>query len=180
MARKKKPHPNPEPDPELRIPKTPRMKGVPRPWESAFLAHLAQTYNVEASCKKAKISKTEAYRKRREDPKFAEDWDRAREIGAAALESEAIRRAVEGWLEPIYHDGEIVGYVRKYSDRLIEFLLRGAMPEKYRERHELSGRVDGNLTLTPGQTATLDAIYGDAAEETDGAERDGAGDPEPV
>ena len=176
MARKKKPNPDPEP---LKIPKTKRMKGVPRPWVPVFLEHLAATYNVEASCRKAKISKTVVYEKRRTDPQFAEMWDRAREIGAVALESEAIRRAVEGVLQPVYHNGAIVGYERRYSDRLIEFLLRGAMPEKYRERHELSGRVDGNLTLTPGQTAALDAIYGDAAANVDETERDGAGEPEP-
>lgn len=171
---KKKPKPDPEP---LKIPKTPRMKGVPRPWEAVFLEHLAKTYNVEASCRKAKISKSEAYRKRQNDPRFAEQWDRAREIGAAALESEAIRRAVEGVLEPVYHNGEIVGYVRKYSDRLIEFLLRGAMPEKYRERHELSGRVDGTLPISAGMKAALDAVYGDSATSEN---RDDAGDPGPI
>ena len=29
-------------------------------------------------------------------------------------------------------------YVREFSDTLLIFLLKGAMPEKYRERHEIT------------------------------------------
>lgn len=44
--------------------------------------------------------------------------------------------------------------MKKYSDTLTIFLLKGAMPEKYRER--VDTRVDGGMTLTvvtgvPGQ-----------------------------
>jgi hypothetical protein len=40
-------------------------------------------------------------------------WDEAVEVATDALEREAWRRAVEGFDEP----GEVVGYVKKYSDR---------------------------------------------------------------
>ena len=70
-------------------------------------------------------------------------------IGAEALEDEATRRAAEGVDEPVFHQGAQVGTIRKYSDTLAIFLLKGAMPEKYRDnaKLELSGRVDlGKLT----------------------------------
>ena len=31
------------------------------------------------------------------------------------------------------------GTVQKYSDNLLMFLIKGAMPEKYRERYEITG-----------------------------------------
>jgi hypothetical protein len=41
-----------------------------------------------------------------------------------ALEREAWRRAVEGFDEPVHYQGEVVGYVKKYSDRMLELLLK--------------------------------------------------------
>ena len=57
----------------------------------------------------------------------------AREEACDALEAEARRRAVEGVRKPVYYRGEIVGTVKEYSDTLLIFLMKGAMPEKYRE-----------------------------------------------
>jgi hypothetical protein len=41
------------------------------------------------------------------------------------LEAEARRRAVQGWDEPVFHQGRKVGTIRKYSDRMLEILLKG-------------------------------------------------------
>jgi hypothetical protein len=102
--------------------------------ERAFLEALADTCNVRLACAISNISRSSAYLWRKEDSGFAQRWEEAAKIGAAALEEEAIRRAHEGWLEPVYYKGEIRGEVRKYSDTLLIFLLKGAKPEKYRER----------------------------------------------
>ncbi len=158
------------------IPHTKRVKGIKRPWEDVFLEHLAFTYNVVASCKKAGVSRSAAYRKRWENERFAREWDEALEVGAVTLEAEAIRRSVEGVLEPVFYQGEVVGHIRKYSDQVLMFLLRGAMPEKYRERHELSGRVDGNLTIST--VAALDAIYGDKSDAESAETAEPASPPE--
>ena len=63
--------------------------------------------------------------------------DDAHQQGCESLEREATRRAVEGVDEPVYQKGECVGYIRKYSDVLLIFMLKGAKPEKYRERFEM-------------------------------------------
>jgi hypothetical protein len=55
------------------------------------------------------------------------------------LESEARRRAVDGVDEPVFHKGRICGTVRKYSDALLMFLLRGNAPEKYKEGVTVGG-----------------------------------------
>jgi hypothetical protein len=87
------------------------------------------------------------------------------------LETEARRRAVEGVTKPVFGSlgqgmgsGEI-GRVQEYSDTLLIFLMKGAMPEKYRERSstEISGPGGKPLeTTTTIQTVTHDDWYGNA------------------
>ena len=62
-------------------------------------------------------------------------------MGADMLEDEAVRRAKDGVERPVYQGGKLVGHVQEYSDTLLIFLLKGARPEKYRDRvqRELSG-----------------------------------------
>lgn len=91
----------------------------------------------------AGIGRQSAYDWRRDDAEFAAAWDDAVDQAADRMEREALRRAVEGVDEPVYQGGELVGYVRKYSDTLLIFLLKAARPEKYRERAEVrqTGKV---------------------------------------
>ena len=111
-----------------------------------FLEALAAVGNVTQAAKSAGLSRTIVYKRRREDEDFARDWDEAKWIGGGALEDEAIRRARDGWEVPVFHDGQKCGTVRKYSDTLLIFLLKGAMPDKYadRQKTELSN-PDGTL-----------------------------------
>ena len=57
------------------------------------------------------------------------------------MEAETIRRAVEGVEVPVYGRGpgpnagsQVVGSVTKYSDRLLELMLRARRPHKFRDR----------------------------------------------
>ena len=73
------------------------------------------------------------YDLREADGEFAEAWSRAVESGTQVLEDEARRRALDGWDDPVFQQGQLVGHVRRYSDRLLEFLLRGRRPAVYRD-----------------------------------------------
>lgn len=55
------------------------------------------------------------------------------------VDAEIRRRGIKGVKEPVYYQGEICGYVRKFSDLLLIFRAKALMPEKYRERHEVTG-----------------------------------------
>jgi hypothetical protein len=50
-----------------------------------------------------------------------------------------IERAGEGWLEDVYYQGGVCGQVRRFDSGLLQFLLRGMMPEKYGSKTEISG-----------------------------------------
>lgn len=122
----------------------------------AFCHVLADTGQVKLACKAIDVSRASAYVWRREVPEFRAAWDAAREMAAEALEDEAYRRAT-GYEEPVYNaKGELAGSITKYSDTLLIFMLKGAKPEKYRERVEMSGSVDiGSAILAArGRTAT--------------------------
>ena len=84
--------------------------------------------------------------------------DHAREEAADTLEAEARRRAIEGVEEPVFHKGERVGTVRKHSDLLLIFLLKGARPQKFRDNYQRAGTgaPDGTPRLTPINTSLPD------------------------
>ncbi len=112
-----------------------------------FLLALADTANVSAAAKKARISRRHMYRLRKDNEDLAAAWKEAIALGTAALEDEAARRAMEGTLKPVFYKGTKVGTVREYSDTLLIFLLKARDPEKYADRvkQELTGKGGGPL-----------------------------------
>ena len=60
------------------------------------------------------------------------------------MEEEARIRAMFGVKQPVFYKGEVCGSVRKYSDVLLIFLLKGLRPEVYRENRHITG--DMNVT----------------------------------
>src|SRR5574337_1699712 len=67
-------------------------------------------------------------------PDFSAAWDAALELGTDSLEDEAVRRAHEGTLKPVYQGGKKVGTIREYSDTLLIFMLKARRPERFKER----------------------------------------------
>lgn len=98
-----------------------------------FLAELKATANVSRSSDAIGINRRTAYDWRRQHPDFAAEWDEAIEVAVDDLETEARRRAYAGVDEPVFYKGEECGVIRKYSDKLLELLLKAHRPDKYRE-----------------------------------------------
>ena len=111
-----------------------------------MLAALAETGNITAAALLAKIDRTTHYAWLAKDPEYAEAVPVAFEMAADKLEEEARRRAVTGVKEPVFYQGDECGTVRKYSDTLLIFLMKGANPEKYRERFD--HRHEGEVRFT--------------------------------
>ena len=133
-----------------------RRKAAPKKepvWQKAFIAALAETGIVSHAAKAAKVDAATAYSLREVDAAFAEEWRLARESAADRMEAEALRRAVEGVDEPVFGSGGAgvgtveVGSIRRYSDTLLIFMLKGIRPDKYRERRELAGTDGGPLKV---------------------------------
>ena len=115
-----------------------RLKLTDRAKEK-FLEVVRATCNVSEAARAIGMARRSLYDARARDSEFAQLWDVAVEEASDRLEGEAWRRAVEGWDEPVFFQGKVVGAVRKYSDRMLELLLKGHRPEKYKDRHEVTG-----------------------------------------
>jgi len=115
--------------------------------QNAFLAAYAEVGNVTRAAELAKVPRSMHYEWMK-DPEYAEAFAQAEQQACDRLEQEARRRALEGVEEPVFHRGEQCGVVRKYSDTLLIFLLKGAMPHKYKER--VQNEVSGSLTIKVG------------------------------
>lgn len=84
------------------------------------------------------------WRKQDDDGHFAKAYEKAMKIAAELHEDEMYRRASEGVIEPVFQGGKLVGSIRKYSDTLLIFALKGAMPDKYGDKTKVehSGTID--------------------------------------
>lgn len=120
-----------------------------QPKKAAFLTAYVQTATISHAAKAAGIDRTTHYRWLENDAEYAKAFDAAHSDAVERLEAEAVRRAADGVDEPVFYKGEPVGYVRKYSDTLLIFLLKAANPEKYRERisAELTGKDGTPLAI---------------------------------
>lgn len=112
----------------------------------AFLAAYRQTASITKAAAAAKIDRTIHYRWLA-DANYKKAFEAAAEQAAQVLEDEAVRRATEGILEPVFYQGVKCGAVRRFSDGLLQFLLRGFRPGKY-SRTELTGAGGGPLEAT--------------------------------
>jgi hypothetical protein len=95
------------------------------------------------------------------------------ECVVAALESEAVRRALSGVPVPVFHQGRECGSTVKHSDQLLMFLLKTLRPGRY-----ASGKGSGpGAPETPNNIFALEmdlSAAGDRQEEGDaeGADAD--------
>ena len=113
---------------------------------SIFLRVLSQTANTLKAAQAAGFRSTAAInRAMKDDPIFAEAVKEAVAAGADALESEVIRRGVEGVDKDVYFKGEVVGQERVYSDGLLQTAVKAAKPEKYADRKEVKHDHTGTV-----------------------------------
>lgn len=142
-----------------------------------YLDMLAQTGNFSAAAASIDITTSTANAWRKDDGFkltlegeeyiFGDLCDEAMRIFADAVEAEVVRRAVEGYDEPIVYKGMIMSEldedsgkykpitVKKYSDRLLEVLLKGQKP-KYNGESQVqinAGEGSGVLVVPAGVDA---------------------------
>lgn len=97
-----------------------------------FLEAYTQTCTLTAAAKIAGVDRGTHYKWLKADKAYCEQFASTHETTIESLEAEARKRAFDG------------------SDVLLIFLLKGARPEKYRERYEHIGKEGGPITVTFG------------------------------
>ena len=104
-----------------------------------FLTAWADTFNLAEAAQIARVSVTNHCRWYRKNAKYALAFEKRKEIAGQYLETVAIMRAGDGWLEPVWYQGAECGTVRRFDSGLLQFLLRGLMPARYGSKTEISG-----------------------------------------
>lgn len=148
--------PKPAPKAKTRAKATPKAKPVrrgrpPKDWHDRFIDAMASMGNVGVACQIAGVDRRTVYRHRKSNAEFNQRWETAIEEACDVLEREAWRRATVGVPEPVYQRGAVVGTVTRYSDRLLEILLRANMPRKYLPKYDAP---EARITVNVGEPAT--------------------------
>lgn len=65
----------------------------------------------------------------------------AERLGAMRIQSAAIRRGVDGIMQPVFYQGDVVGWKAEYSDGLLNTLLKGRLPHIYAPDSERGQQV---------------------------------------
>lgn len=125
---------------------------VLRPGTAAVQRRVLDEYIVTGalthSCRKAGIDPKRHYEWLQFDPNYPDMFAEAHERSIENMEIEARRRAVDGTEEPVgWYHGVPGGYVKRYSDNLLIFMLKSARPDKYRERIEHMGKDGGPIEI---------------------------------
>lgn len=125
------------------------MNGVDKTLQhkKTVLTGIAQTGVIGKACELAGVARKRYYEWLESDPDFVDGKNLAFAAFGEKLESEALRRAHDGWDEPVFYRGLMQGHVHKYSDTLLIFMMKGAMPDKYRDRIEHTGANGGPILI---------------------------------
>jgi hypothetical protein len=89
-----------------------------------FCETLAETAVVTEACEAARMGISGAYAARRRDPVFAAAWDAALTTARERLADTLLARSIEGNVEQIWRDGELVGERHLIDNRLGLQILR--------------------------------------------------------
>lgn len=125
----------------------PRKDGWTPQRQLDFIRALADLGCVEQAAHAVDMSVQSCYRLRHSPgaEAFANAWDTALAHAARKLVDLAFDRAIHGSDEPVFdRDGRRVGRRMRQNDRLLMFLLRAYLPERFRHAHR-----DGRMPNEP-------------------------------
>lgn len=125
--------------------------------QATFLDELRRTGRWAHSAEAVGVHYNTVYLHRKKDPAFEAECTAALEYFRDVLVEAAVTRAVDGIEETIYNkDGEITGTRIKYSDRLLELLLKRHDP-KFRDSHQIDVKVDAQVGVLLVQAPSADS-----------------------
>lgn len=120
-----------------------------------FFEKLSQHGRITQAAREAGLQRESLYDKRERDPEFATRWANALETYADVVEAEVHRRAIEGTDKGIWHQGQLVGTERQFSDALLLALVKAKRAREFGDKSklELTGADGGAVKV---ETSPLD------------------------
>jgi len=116
--------------------------------QKAFFENYIKVGTITGAARKAGIDPTYHYKWLETDPEYPARFKMVHLQASEALVEEGRRRALEGVEEPTgWYRGEPGGFVKRYSDSLLIFMIKGAFPDIYKDRHEHTGKHGGPIEV---------------------------------
>jgi hypothetical protein len=135
-----------------------RLAGWSAERQRLFLSTLAETGSVHLSSRAARLSARGAYRLRTRSPAFAKAWDTALQLAVGRLAAIVFDRAINGRIEQVYQDGNLVAERRVPSDKLLTWLLARLDPKRFALPWEQRGDSDPQAEAVEAFPALLDMV----------------------
>lgn len=120
-----------------------------------YLILVARTGQVCASAYAVGLNKATIYRHRDAEPEFDAAVSEAQERYRDWVDAEIRRRGIEGIEEPVFYQGRVVGWVRKFSDQLALAHAKAHDP-RYREKLQVDATVNGGVMVVPASASPAD------------------------
>lgn len=117
--------------------------------KSLYCVALSRCGNHAAAASAACTTGDNARWHRKRFKEFENACLEAMELFCASLQMEAVKRARDGWDEPVFYQGEIVGTRNIKSDRLMELQLKAFLPELFRENIDINATVSSGVLVVP-------------------------------
>ena len=123
----------------------PRKDGWSEARQRMFIEVLADTGCVRSAAVAVQMTEQSAYALRRAPggESFAAAWTAAVHQAAQRLVDVAFERAFNGYEVPVFdRDGVVIGHKTRYSERMMMFLIRAHLPERYAVAHHAERPAD--------------------------------------
>lgn len=111
---------------------------VNSPIQQRFLNAYILCGRISEAARKSKINYTTHHYWMHNDEAYQEAFQRARDMAGDIVEDEAMRRAVDGWEEPVFYQGQQVGVIVRYDGVLLAKLLAGFKPGVYHTKVDIT------------------------------------------
>ena len=134
--------------------------------EETFLDLTANGVPMIRICRSLGLSRTAVYKHAKRNAKFKKAWEEAKQDGALSrlddLEAAADKRAIEGYLNPVYYKGKRCGAKRHFSDSVLITRLKAAA-----KRAGDDSYIDRVDQTSNGETMTGLVVVSKAAKDED-------------
>lgn len=129
----------------------------PAGWEKRFFEAFVNEYGIIGrACDAAGVHENAVKQRAKSSPTFKMMLESAVRMVNDMLEYEGMRRALEPAERPVFQRGELVGVIKEWDNKMLQWMLERRMPERYHipTRVEFAGDGEGvlnfKLELNPG------------------------------